>query len=70
MAGLVEIGGLYCLQVDPSFGDNRWVRVTLYDKNAWCDRKSTCWVDEKFHILILSLCSIPRSSLPFADTVD
>jgi hypothetical protein len=30
---------------------NRWIGVTLYYQNAWRDRETNQWVDEKFHIL-------------------
>jgi len=30
---------------------NRWIGVTLYYQNAWRDKESNQWVDEKFHIL-------------------
>lgn len=30
---------------------NRWVGVTLYYQNAWWNKETKAWVDEKFHIL-------------------
>ncbi|RLS33708.1 MAG: replication initiator protein A [Planctomycetota bacterium] len=30
---------------------NRWIGVTLYYQNAWRDKSTNAWVDEKFHIL-------------------
>ena len=30
---------------------NRWIGVTLYYQNAWRDKATNAWVDEKFHIL-------------------
>jgi hypothetical protein len=30
---------------------NRWIGVTLYYQNAWRERETNQWVDEKFHIL-------------------
>lgn len=30
---------------------NRWIGVTLYYQNAWREKETNQWVDEKFHIL-------------------